>query len=147
MLRLNVRDVTRRLTRVNSDGLIVLGGSDTKRFVANWQAMGEVKNITLDKLFDDLVGDTIIWGSYPGHVSWTVAIILILCLVAVVVYVIILLYKKQEITAPTLCMKRSIRSEIGVESPATVSHVTQTGDATATVSLPDAWRSASVDEN
>ena len=147
MLRLNVRDVTRRLTRVNSDGLIVLGGSDTKRFVANWQAMGEVKNVTLDKLFDDLVGDTIIWGSYPGHVSWTVAIILILCLVAVVVYVVILLYKKQEITAPTLCMKRSIRSEIGVESPATVSHVTQTGDATATVSLPDRWRSASVDEN
>ena len=147
MLRLNVRDVTRRLTRVNSDGLIVLGGSDTKRFAANWQAMGEVKNVTLDKLFDDLVGDTIIWGSYPGHVSWTVAIILILYLVAVVVYVVILLYKKQEITAPTLCMKRSIRSEIGVESPATVMHVTQTGDATATVSLPDAWRSASVDEN
>ena len=108
MLRLNVRDVTRRLTRVNSDGLIVLGGSDTKRFVANWQAMGEVKNIKLDKLSDDLVCNTIIWGSYPGHVSWTVAIILILCLVAV--YVVILLYKKQEITAPTLCMKRSIRS-------------------------------------
>ena len=62
MLRLNVRDVTRRLTRVNSDGLIVLGGSDTKRFVANWQAMSEVKNIKLDKLSDDLVGDTIIWG-------------------------------------------------------------------------------------
>ena len=147
MLRLNVRDVTRRLTRVNSDGLIVLGGSDTKRFVANWQAMGEVKKLKLDKLSDDLVGDTIIWGSYPGHVSLTVAIILILCLVAVVVYVVILLYKKQEITAPTLCMKRSIRSEISVESPATVSHVTQTGDATATVSLPDAWRSAPVDEN
>ena len=110
MLRLNVRDVTRTLTRVNSDGLIVLGGSDTKRIVANWQAMGEVKNIKLDKLSYDLVGDTIIWGSYPGHVSWTVAILLILCLVAVVVYVVILLYKKQEITAPTLCMKRSIRS-------------------------------------
>ena len=146
MLRQNVRDVTRRLTRVNSDGLIVLGGSDTKRFVANWQSMGEVKNIKLDKLSGDLVGDTIIWGSYPGHVSWTVAIILILCLVAVVVYMVILLYKKQDITAPTLCMKRSIRSEISVESTATVSHVTQTGDATATVSLPDAWRSASVDE-
>ena len=60
-----------------------------------WDALGEINDIKLDALpIND--NDEITWDDYSGHVSWTVAFIVI-ALVAIMIYIIFLLYRNKLI--------------------------------------------------
>ena len=64
-----------------------------------WDSLGEINDIQLDALPNN-DNDFIAWGSYSGHVSWTVAIIVI-ALAAILIYIIYILYRNKLITPTT----------------------------------------------
>jgi len=64
-----------------------------------WDSLGEINDIQLDALPTN-DNDFISWGSYSGHVSWTVAVIVI-ALAATLIYIIYLLNRNKLITPIT----------------------------------------------
>ena len=107
-------------------------------------ALGEINDIKLDALpIND--NDELTWDDYSGHVSWTVAFIVI-ALVAVVIYKIFLLYR-HKLIIPIMKRDQSCVTDTDDTPAAAVSPVTTPRQSvifsghTGLVSLPTDWHS------
>ena len=108
-----------------------------------WDALGEINDIKLDALPINN-NDELTWDDYSGHVSWTVAFIVI-ALVAVVSYIIFLLYRRNLII-PVMKRDQSCVTDTDDTPPAVVSQATPRQSVlfsghTGLVSLPTDWHS------
>ena len=106
-----------------------------------WGSMGEIKNIPLDRLAVDSEVDTQIWGSYPGHISWT-ALIGFIGVAVALMGIILVMYRKQIITLPTWAMKRSAQEPAGSLDSADIA---RRNIGVAAPNLPEAWQTSGSD--
>ena len=105
--------------------------------------MGVIKSIPLDRLAVDSEVDTQIWGSYPGHISWT-ALIGFIGMAVALMGILLVMYRKQIITLPTWAMKRSAHEPAGSFDSADIS---RRNIGVAAPNPPEAWQTSGSDRS
>lgn len=120
--------------------LQILPRDKIKRHFDNpvWESVREIKNIALDKLAISSSDDTQIWGSYPGHISWT-ALIGLIGVVVALMSILLVMYRKRIITIPTWAIRRS------EESAGSLEDISRRDVGVSPPNLPEAWQPDSSD--
>ena len=108
-----------------------------------WDSLGEINDVQLDALpLND--NDVLTWGSYSGHVSWTVAL-LVIVLSAGLIYILFVLYRHHLIKPITVRQPPPTKTDDHTPGPSNSEPSSPARKSviyhapTKTVSLPSPW--------